>query len=185
LGALPCFDVQAVPHTGRELAHFRWSQKFRGEFEMWAKGVVDIENWQLDGRALGLASKPGESIVIGNIGALGYYAPELVVYDTQGLTNREPLLALDPAAREMPGHDRKVEIAAFEKYLPTYYNARIVSASEPWKVLPKSWQTLDEQGAGTGPNEAIRAKYDFELVPLDEAQGFRPDSALLLIRFRR
>lgn len=185
LGALPCFDVHAVPRGLRELAHFRWSQDFRGEYEMWAKGVVDIENWQLDGRALGLATKPGESIVLGNIGALGYYAPELVVYDTQGLTNREPLLPLDPAAREMPGHDRKVEIAGFEKYRPTFFNARIVSASEPWKILPKAWQALDEQGASQGPNEAIRAKYDFELVPLDEARGFRPDSALLLIRFRR
>lgn len=185
LGALPCFDVHLVPQKLRELAHFRWSQDFRGEYEMWAKGVVDVQNWQLDGRALGLATKPGESIVLGNIGALGYYAPELVVHDTQGLTNREPLLPLDPNAREMPGHDRKVEIVGFEKYRPTFFNARIVSASDPWKILPKGWQALDGQGAITGPNEGIRAKYDFELVPLAEAQGFRPDSALLLIRFRR
>ena len=79
----------------------------------------------------------------------------------------------------------EVEIVGFEKYLPTFFNARIVSAKDPWKILPKGWQALDAQGAITGPNEAIRAKYDFELVPLDEAQGFRPDSALLLIRFRR
>lgn len=185
LGALPCFDLHVTPLGLRERAHFRWSQEYRTEHAMWAKGVVDIRDWIEVGRALGVATAPGESIVLGNIGAFGYYAPELVVLDTHGLTNREPLAPVDPAAREMPGHDRKIELAEFEKYRPTYFNARVVDAREPWKILPKSWQALSADGAITGPNESALAKFEFRLVPLDVAAGFRADTALLLVRFRR
>jgi hypothetical protein len=185
LGALPCFDLHAVPLALRERAHFRWSQEYRTEHAMWAKGVVDIRDWIEVGRALGLATAPGESIVLGNIGAFGYYAPELVVLDTHGLTNREPLAPVDPEAREMPGHDRKIELAAFDKYRPTYFNARVVDAREPWKILPKSWQSLAADGTIAGPNESALAKFEFRLVPLEVPAGFRADTALLLVRFRR
>lgn len=185
LALLPAFDVHPVPQALRERAHFRWSQEFRSEYAMWEKGVVDIREWIEIGRALELHTLPGESMVIGNIGAFGYFASELVVYDTQGLTNREPLLPLDPKKREMPGHDRKVEIASFEKYAPTYLTARIVDALDPWQILPKDWQDRGPDGAVLGPNEKGRAKYEFELRPLQPEQGFRPQTALLLIRFRR
>ncbi|MBM3991492.1 MAG: hypothetical protein FJ298_10865 [Planctomycetes bacterium] len=185
LGALPCFDVHAVPQSLRERAHFRWSQEFRSEHAMWKKGVVDIRDWIEVGRALEVATEPGESIVLGNIGAFGYYATELVVHDMHGLTNREPLEPLDPAAREMPGHDRKIGFEAFAKYQPTYFNARVVEAAAPWTILPKAWQSLDPSGAIVGPNDAARAKYEFVLAPLDPAQGFRAGTALLLIRYRR
>lgn len=185
LGVLPCFDVHVVPQSLRERAHFRWSQEFRSEYAMWAKGVVDIAEWIEIGRALGMHTLAGESMAVGNIGAFGYYAPELVIYDTQGLTNREPLTPLAPRAREMPGHDRKVELAAFEKYRPTYLTARIVDARDPWKILPKNHQQLDESGAIVGPNEAARQRFEFVLAPLEPAAGFRPDTALLLFRFRR
>lgn len=184
-GALPCFDVHLVPQQLRELAHFRWSQEFRSEYAMWKKGVIDIRDWMEVGRALATATAPGESIVLGNIGAFGYYASELVVLDTHGLTNREPLEPLDPAAREMPGHDRKIGFDAFAKYQPTYFNARVVESAAPWSILPKAWQRLDESGAIVGPNDAALAKYEFVLAPLDPAQGFRPGTALLLIRYRR
>jgi len=185
LGALPCFDVHVVPQALRERAHFRWSQEFRSEHAMWQKGVVDIRDWIEVGRALASATQPGESIVLGNIGAFGYYASGLVVLDTHGLTNREPLEPLDPAAREMPGHDRKIGFEAFAKYRPTYFNARVVDAASPWSILPKAWQRLDESGAIAGPNDAALAKYEFVLAPLDPAQGFRTGTALLLIRYRR
>lgn len=184
-GALPCFDLHLVPQKLRELAHFRWNQEFRSEHAVWEKGVVDIRDWIEVGRALAAATRPGESIVLGNIGAFGYFASELVVLDTHGLTNREPLEPLDPAAREMPGHDRKIGFDAFAKYQPTYFNARIVDAAAPWGILPKAWQRLDESGAIAGPNDAALAKYEFVLAPLEPEQGFRPGTALLLIRYRR
>ena len=184
-GALPCFDIHFVPHNLRVLAHFRWNQEFRSEHAVWEKGVVDIRDWIEVGRALAAATRPGESIVLGNIGAFGYFASELVVLDTHGLTNREPLEPLDPAAREMPGHDRKIGFDAFAKYQPTYFNARIVDAAAPWGILPKAWQRLDESGAIAGPNDAALAKYEFVLAPLEPEQGFRPGTALLLIRYRR
>jgi arabinofuranosyltransferase len=187
LGALPAFDLHLVPQRVRGLAHFRWSQEFRSEYAMWKKGVEDMDAWIEIGRALALHTKPGESMVIGNIGAFGYFPSNLVVYDTQGLTNREELQPLDPNAREMPGHDRKVVMSTFEKYKPTYLTARIVDSVDPWNSVPvpKQWQKLDEQGRIVDINEVGRALYDFEMLPLSQQDGFRENRALLLIRFKR
>ena len=185
LAALPAFEVHVVPQSVRELAHFRWSQGFRSEHAMWQKGVVDIRDWMEIGRALAVHTKPGESMVIGNIGAFGYYPADLVIYDTQGLTNHEPLLPDDPKAREMPGHDRKVVIQEFEKYRPTYLTARIVDSRTPWVILSKNWQDVGPDGSIIGPNATANELYEFDLEALDPAQGFRENTALLLIRFRR
>ncbi len=183
---IAALEQQPDDATARaELAQLWRQLEYCSEYAMWRKGVVDIENWIEVGRALGLHTKPGESMVLGNIGAFGYFAPELVVYDTQGLTNTEPLLPVDPDARTMPGHDRKIEIAGFEKYSPTYYNARIVNAAAPWTILPRAWLDFDADGAALGPNETARAKFEFVLAPLDAAKGFRANTLLLLIKHRR
>jgi len=184
LGVLPGFDVHLAPRRLRELAHFRWGQEYRTEYEVWRKGVDDIREWIAIGRALALFTQPGESMVLGNIGAFGYYPENLVVYDTHGLTNRDPLAPVDPEARELPGHDRKVDMGAFAERNPTYLNARIVDSRAPFDVLPEKLRAVDAEGRAT-PNETALAKFEFRLHQLDPELGFEPDSSLLLIRIRR
>jgi hypothetical protein len=173
LSILPAYDIHVVPKDWREHAHFRWSQAFRSECEMWRVGVADITDWIELGRAVAAYTKPGESMVSGNIGAVGYYAPELVLYDTQGLTNKAELMALDPVAREMPGHDRVVSIDVFEKLAPTYFVSRIVNSADPFAGIPGKWR------------EPGFKKFELIVWPLDVAHGFRPGKSLLLVKYKR
>lgn len=186
LTLLPAFDVHVIPRSVRELTHFRWSQEYRTEFAVWRKGVVDIEDWIELGRAVALHTKPGESIVLGNIGAIGYYAQDLVIYDTHGLTNQRPFAPVDPAARAMPGHDRVVPIDAFDDELPTYRAAALVDSSKQLcELIPRNWMELGPDGACTGLNEFARTNFEILELPLDPAHGFRAGRALLLIKYRR
>jgi arabinofuranosyltransferase len=185
LSVLPSFDVHLAPRALRELTHFRWGQEYRTEYDVWRKGVVDIENWILVGRALALHTRPGESIVLGNIGAFGYFAENLVVYDTHGLTNKAPLTPANPAARGMPGHDFKVDIGVFDAALPTYKGASLVPADvDPLDLVPASWRELDENGRKR-LNAFASERFEVALIPLREDQGFPPGKALLLVKNRR
>lgn len=184
LGLLPGFDVHLAPRALRETCHFRWGQEYRSEYEVWRKGVVDIAEWIAIGRALALHTQPGESMVLGNIGAFGYFPENLVVYDTHGLTNKAPLEPANPEQRGMPGHDFKVDMGAFAALSPTYLNARIVDASDPFAGIPQSWRELDADGR-VRPNASTLARFELLLRPLPANAGFEQGTALLLIRHRR
>lgn len=184
LGLLPGFDLHLAPRALRESCHFRWGQEYRTEYEVWRKGVVDIAEWIDIGRALALHTLPGESMVLGNIGAFGYFPENLVVYDTHGLTNKAPLQPSDPDRRGMPGHDFKVDMGAFAALSPTYLNARIVPERDPYAVIPQGWREIDANGL-VQPNAGALERFEFLLRPLPASEGFEPGTALLLIRNRR
>lgn len=184
LGLAPGFDLHLAPRALRETCHFRWGQEYRSEHEVWRKGVVDIAEWIDIGRALALHTQPGESMVLGNIGAFGYFPENLVVYDTHGLTNKAPLQPASDDGRGMPGHDYKVDMGAFAALAPTYLNARIVPRSDPFGGIPASWRETGPEGR-IQPNAQALARFEFLLRELDPAQGFAPESALLLIKHRR
>ncbi len=185
LSVLPSFDVHLAPRALRELTHFRWGQEYRTEYEVWRKGVVDIENWILVGRALALHTRPGESIAIGNIGAFGYFPENLVVYDEHGLTNKGPLVPAHPTERGMPGHDFKVDKVFTDAAKPTYRGAIIVPAdADPLDLVPASWRELDENGRKRF-NAFANENFEVLLLPLPDEQGFRPNTSLFLVKFRR
>jgi hypothetical protein len=170
LSILPAYDLHVVPKSWRESAHFRWSQEYRTEYAMWRKGVDDITDWIELGRGVAAYTRPGDSMIVPNIGAVGYYAPELVCYDTQGLTNREPLTASE---HDMPGHDFKVDMGVFETYRPTYFIPQLVDAGNPFAHIPKKWLEPDFD------------KFELNVWPLDPRHGFRPGKALLLVKYKR
>ncbi len=184
LGLAPGFDLHLAPRALREASHFRWGQEYRSEYEVWRKGVVDIAEWIDIGRALALHTLPGESMVLGNIGAFGYFPENLVVYDTHGLTNKAPLQPASKDGRGMPGHDFKVDMGAFAALSPTYLNARIVPRSDPFGGIPGNWRETGPDGK-VQPNAQARERFEFLLRELDPAQGFASDSTLLLIKHRR
>ncbi|HVS09874.1 MAG TPA: hypothetical protein VMS76_08355 [Planctomycetota bacterium] len=166
------FDLHVVPRPVRELAHFRWTEsEMISEHEMWQRDKERCAEWALTGRALALHTRPGESIVLGAIGAIGYHT-DLVIHDVHGLTNREPLPEETPERRQSAGHDRVLPIAAFDKYRPTYRFARLAPAEDPERGLP---QTL----RGAGSSKSGLERLEFALHPHD---GFPPGKVLQLFR---
>ena len=173
LSLLPSFNLHPVPASVRAASHFRWGHAEQlTEYEVWKKGVVDIEEWILLGRALALHTQAGESCVLGNIGAIPFHSG-LTAYDTLGLTNLEEFAPTPPDQRASPGHDRVVEVATFDRYQPTYRGLKLAPASDPFQGLPANW--LD-------PEHPVRASIQIEIVPLDPANGFPEDTVLQLVR---
>jgi hypothetical protein len=71
---LPGFGVHVTPLALREALHFRWKRandKYQSEHREWVGTVrVNARRREL-GRALGLFTQPGESIVLKAVGAAG------------------------------------------------------------------------------------------------------------------
>jgi hypothetical protein len=106
LSILPCFNRCAFPESLRERFHFRWSNPvYENEFEMWSNMKKRARGWTWQGRALAQLTEPGESMIIGPIGALGYYSG-LELFDTYGLTSRLYAPEDVEPQRSSPGHDR-------------------------------------------------------------------------------
>lgn len=173
LSLLPSFNVHLVPAALRARTHFRWSHAEQmTEYEVWHKGVVDIEEWILLGRALALHTQSGESYVLGNIGAIPFHSG-LIAYDTHGLTNREPFAPATPGQRATAGHDRTVDVSTFDRFQPTYRGLQLAPASDPYRRLPANW--LD-------PEHPASQTIEIEIVPLDPARGFPENTVLQLVR---
>ena len=81
------------------------------------------------GRALREHAAPGDSIVYGAVGAIGYFS-RLRVFDRNGLVTRE--VALRPAPDELrsPGHDKNVPPEFFlrEGHRPTWLGVALAPA---------------------------------------------------------
>jgi len=165
LSLLPAFDVHAVPESVRGRFRFRWNlPTFLSEYEQWhnmrAQGLV----WAELGKALAAHTSPGDSLVYGAIGGIGYYS-NLFMYDRNGLVTRE-VSERDPLAKPTsPGHDKAVPKAFFKKDRPTYLDAFLWPADEP---LPAG---LDAEELIAIPLDAealgIRAGWTLWLEPYD------------------
>ena len=173
LSLLPSFNVHPVPESVREVAHYRWGREpMETEYEVWHKGVVDIEEWITLGRALAPHVEPGESYVLGNIGAVPYYSG-LIAYDTHGLTNREPFAPVPEGQRAQPGHDRSVDVGTFDRFRPTYRGLQLAPADDPYRRMPANW---------TDPAHPASKTVVIEIVPLDPADGFPENTVLQVVR---
>ena len=122
VGLLPGWNVQLVPESIlRQFRFMYFNPGFKTEYERWAAQSARPDRAKHVGLALKRISKPGDSIVVGGIGSLGYYS-ELFVYDRFGLVSRE--VALRPRREEeplrAPGHDGKVSRAFFLHEHPTF-----------------------------------------------------------------
>ncbi len=96
--------------------------------------------------ALKRISLPGDSLVFGGIGSMGYYS-DLFIYDQYGLVTREVALRPqnDDEPLSTPGHDLRVESNFFIKQRPTYISlASFVGGDIGGKVLAQAelWRTL-------------------------------------------
>jgi hypothetical protein len=174
LCALPSFDVHVVPASVRERFHFRWNDtRAVTEYEMWRGMKERAEHWTLLGRALARDTVPGESIILGNIGAIGYFT-ELEILDVFGLTNRAVAMREAPLVRASPGHDKAVAPDFFFPEHPDYWGAFLAPAAAPLAF-----------GLPPGLLEStIGQRITIERRSQDGVAGFPPGVELRLARLR-
>ncbi len=126
LGTLPLADVQLVPDELRKPYRVRFnSPAWRTEWQQWNYMRSNAIAWDRLGRALAQATSPGESIVLGAIGAAAY-PTALHVHDRYGLVSREVAeRAGGSRRRQSPGHDKAVPTTFFLDQKPTYLSAEL------------------------------------------------------------
>jgi hypothetical protein len=172
LTPLPSLGVDVVPRSLRERFHFRLNDaRSVSESEMAREMKERAQQWAVLGRALALHARPNESIVLGNIGAIGYFT-ELRIHDLFGLVSPEILGADLPLGPASPGHDRAVTPEFFFPRKPTYLNAFLARQGSPIGALPPAWARLVSSG-----------RVRVESHPLDPAAGFPPGLELRVLRF--
>lgn len=129
LSPLASLDLTPIPQGWRETLHFRWNDpRWRSEKQQWTAMKQRSAEWLELGMALQRFTRPGESLVVGNIGAIGY-ASELYIHDQFGLTDRAVARTTPPPRRMSAGHDKGVRPDFFFDRHPTYIGAWIGPAS--------------------------------------------------------
>jgi hypothetical protein len=132
--------VEPLSPVFRARFEFRHSSEDSpSEFQQWIKMRQQALRWAATGRALARHGAPGESLMIGTIGAIGYHS-ELVIHDPFGLVNREPFAAAAPDVRRSPGHQRRVPFETFLAKRPTYLEALLVPREAPLAALRETFK---------------------------------------------
>ena len=142
LALLPSFDVHPIPSALRERFHFRWgSPEKLTEYQQWLTMKQRFAYWELIARALALHTQPGESIVFGAIGVVGYRT-ELFLFDPYGLVSPEIARSPREPMRASPGHDRQVGPEFFIEQDPDYLDALVVPTGTPTNAgIDPSWHS--------------------------------------------
>ena len=174
LSWLACFDLGPLPASIRARFHFRADREWESEVAMWRGMKERARDWAVQGRALKLLTRPGESMIFGPLGALGYYS-ELIAYDTYGLVTPEVLARGEPVPRSSPGHDRRVDPDFFFPLHPTYLGSLVQPADAP----------LDEGLAARWEAHPWSRLVTIERHPLPVGPGFPAGRELRLLRMRR
>ncbi len=134
---LATLGVQSVPRA----LHFRWNETTPiDERTMWSNVRWRASEWTLVGRAL--RQRYGDqSIVLGGIGAVGYYSG-MRVFDMFGLVSPEVVRAGAPLVRASPGHDRAVDPEFFLPERPDLMGAWISPVGASLVGLPPVWNAM-------------------------------------------
>lgn len=169
LSLAACFDLNAVPAAVRRKFDFRADRPvWESEISFWRSMKQRARDWDVQGRALARFVAPGESMILGAMGAISYYS-DLTIYDTYGLVTPEVHRVAKPVQPSSPGHDLRVEPDVLLHHRPTYLGCMLVAASEP-------------EGAGIPAFWLPRV--DVERHPLPADEDFPPGLELRLLRLK-
>ena len=191
------YDRGPAPRSLRESLHFRSDREFQTEVVRWDEMKRNAAAWELWGRALAQNTTPGESIILGGIGAIAYRAKGLTIYDTYGLVTPEVAAHTAPLDGASPGHDVRVqddfflrpEILSELPTRPDYIGAlvgldRPITPNDPapdWLLIPFPGEAYIQKVA-----DKLKAAYGVRLesqaIPLRTQDGFPQDSILHLLR---
>jgi len=165
-GLLPAWDLHLIPQPVRSVFHFRYdAPRFRSELEQWAFMRHNARTWKAIGLALNQYAGPGDTLVEGAIGNIGYYSG-LYIYDRFGLVT--PKVTRFQASEEesrSPGHDRQVPAVFFLENRPTFLHVDRVSGPQA------ATRMLEE--ASKLHNSPLAADYvpDFPMPALPDEAG--------------
>ncbi len=125
----PAFDRHPVPDSIRYRFRIR-APIAMSEYQFWALERDRTQCWAVLGHTLAQLADPDASLVMGPIGAVGYYS-RLKIYDSFGLVNREVARreVSDAEVRNPwrpPGHHKGVSKEFFLPERPTYLAADLV-----------------------------------------------------------
>jgi hypothetical protein len=125
------------------------------EYEFWLYERDRTRLWALTGKELARHAEPGDSLVSGAVGAIGYHS-RVFVYDRFGLVNREVArrAVSDAEMRDPwqpPGHLKGVPPEYFLPARPTFLDAQILA--RPLDAEVPGYRTLfhlipRERGSG-------------------------------------
>lgn len=177
LSVLVAFDVNLIPTATRASWSVRHNggdvSRERSEVEQWKRMAGQAEEWKKLGEGLALVSQPGDSLVYGAVGAIGWTS-RLKLYDMNGLIT--PSVSALPAQTDpprSPGHDKTVGPSFFADVGPTYLMAAWVPTAD------RGWR------AAAGQHRMLRPWLDrglLEKVDLPEGQHPFPGHYLLVVR---
>jgi arabinofuranosyltransferase len=119
LGQAPLLGLRALPDDAWRALGFREPGSEGGtEARQWLYEVENAETYRQQAPALAAMTGPGDLIVSGPIGVLGWELPDRRFRDLYGLVT--PAVARQPMARlVMPGHDKQVDPLFFLDEQPT------------------------------------------------------------------
>jgi arabinofuranosyltransferase len=124
-GTAPLFDTELTPRKLRKRFEVRLNTEgYKSEYQQWRFMWGNTKQWLLLGHALHEVEKPGDSLVIGAVGAVGY-ASDIKVFDQYGIVTPEVAHRPGkPRHDRSPGHDKFVPVSYFMKDDPTWLWAR-------------------------------------------------------------
>jgi len=194
---LEAYDRGPAPEALRRPLHFRSDRKFQTEVARWEEMKRNVAAWDLWGRAVARHTAPGESIILGGMGAIGFRTSELTVYDTYGLVTPEVGAHTTPQEGASPGHDVRVqndfflrpEILGELPSRPTYLGAQVglarpLPAGEPapeWLLTPFPDEAYI-QNLSDHLSKDFGVRLEVLTHPLETDDGFPESSALNLLR---
>jgi hypothetical protein len=133
------FSPPRLPAGVERVLHFRWNESsYEPELVVWKGMEKRARLWAQLGRALALETRPGETIVLGAIGAVGYYS-DLTILDQYGLVDRAAGRLEGHPANHSPGHDKQVLPGYYLPRRPDYFlGTELVPKDTPNQGLPAS-----------------------------------------------
>jgi hypothetical protein len=168
-----------LPFQVIEKLHFRWSYpRAMTELQGWRTMKTETVVRTAKGRVLARISRPGDSVVLGAIGATGYYS-RLKVYDRNGLVTPEVLAADTDQTARSPGHWKTVPPAFFLEHQPTFFDPLLDTPDSSefsmrirgapgyiWKTFP----LLPEEGMPPGSSLRVLCHVNEKDSPAGVAQ---------------
>ena len=177
LSLLPAFNLHLAPFSLRERVYFRsFLKAYETEYERFETSRRNTDAFARTGRALSRVAGPGDSLVMGAIGAIGYYS-NVTIHDRNGLVDRQVASRKVTGIRSA-GHDKRVARSFFAARRPTWYEMTFNSLQTDDRALVMYARSILARAVREYPEErALRDLCYPVRIPLAEGEG-QPAGAL-------